>query len=135
MIVGIAYMVYGFLNQKFKDEKFNHDCEQNPNRLSALTFVLAKSNGVTKLALKIKRSHDNPLDKMMIKDSKTNEFNYTDGFSIHDTLEIFTPLKNYRIYGFEYRAITINEKKGLECAFNGAYVDGKWNDSSVFMLN
>jgi len=134
-ILGIAYAAYGLLNQKFKDEQFRDNCEQNPNRLTALTFVLSKTTDNTKLALKIKRSHDNPLDKVIFKDSKKSEFNYTDGFSIHDTLEIVTPLKRYKIYGFEYRAITVNAKKGLECAYNGAYINAKWNDGNVFVLN
>ncbi|MCX3266967.1 hypothetical protein [Pedobacter agri] len=132
--VGIAYMVYGFLSQIFKDEEFKSGCEQNANQSTTLVFVLPERTGLDKLTLKLKNGAGKPVKKVMTEDPKTKEFRYTDGFSIHDTLELVTPEKQYEIYGFEYSAITINEKKGLECAYNGAYIDGKWNDSNVFML-
>ncbi|WP_316808409.1 hypothetical protein [Pedobacter agri] len=133
--IGIAYMVYGFFNQRFKDEQFTDNCEQNPNQSTALIFVLPESASTNKLTLQLKNGTDGPVKKVITEDPKTGEFRYVDGFSIHDTVEVFTPEKQYKIYGFEYRSITINEKKGLECAYNGAYVNGKWNDSNVFRLN
>ena len=132
--VGIAYMVYGFLSQLFKDEEFKSGCEQNANQSTTLVFVLPERTGLNNLTLKLKNGAGKPVKKVLTEDPKTKEFRYTDGFSIHDTLELVTPEKQYEIYGFEYSAITINEKKGLECAHNGAYIDGKWNDSNVFML-
>ena len=108
--------------------------KKNVNQSTTLVFVLPERTGLNNLTLKLKNGAGKPVKKMMTEDPKTKEFRYTDGFSIHDTLKLVTPEKQYEIYGFKYSAITINEKKGLECVYNGAYIDGKWNDSNVFML-
>jgi hypothetical protein len=130
----LAYMAYGYLNQEKIDEQFRNDCSKNPRTNTPLTFVLNANEHVPKLNLSIK-GHGEIVNKTILRNEATNDYEYKDGFSLGDTLEIIHKGKSYKIYGFQYHTVTVNIKKGQECKYKGAFMNQKWNERTVFNLD
>jgi len=137
VIIAIAaimtYMVYGYLNQKAKDDEFASACISGTN-LTTLSFILPEQKKIKKLHLKISRANQKTIMEVATQHSGNNNFSYTGGFSSLDTLEITSLSKKYKMYGFKYVSIVINAKKGPECQYRGAYINGKWNDGNIVSL-
>ena len=133
-IVGLAYMAYGYLDQKNKDNQFSKACMENLKVDTPLTFALKNNTQIPELQLQIIRG-GKVVDRVIVKKTMNDDYLYEDGCSVHDTLSIMINKKIYSIYGFQYHAVTINDKKGLECKFKGAFLNQKWNEGYVFELN
>lgn len=128
-------MAYGFFTQMKKDSDFTDECEHRANQLIPLVFTTPHAKDIKQLNLHIKSFGATSLYKTINVDIETNEFTFNGGFSTKDTIEITNLAKLYKVYGFQYHAITINEKKGLECRYKGAYLNGKWVEDKLFILD
>lgn len=132
----LGYMAYGYINQKNKDDQFKTECEKNPDIHTSLTFAVNPAENSHQINVQLKDNKGKVILNKVLNDAEeANEFKYEGGFSIHDTIELIYNKKVYKIYGFKYHAIVINEKKGPECQYKGAFINGKWIESSVFDLN
>jgi hypothetical protein len=131
-----GYAAYGFISQNNKDNQFKTECEKNPNVHTSLIFAVKQTENPHQINVQLNDDKGKTILNKILNDAEEpSEFKYDGGFSIHDTIQLIYNEKVYRIYGFQYHSVVINDKKGPECQYKGAFINGKWNASNVFDLN
>ncbi|MCZ4243838.1 hypothetical protein [Pedobacter punctiformis] len=132
----LGYMGYGYIDQKSKDDQFQTACEKNPNIHTFLTFAVKQTENSNQIDVQLKDNKGKIiLNKILYDTQEVNEFKYEGSFSVQDTIKLVYNKKVYKIYGFRHHSVVINEKKGPECQYKGAFINGKWNEGTVFDLN
>lgn len=131
----IGWMIIGWISQKNKDNQFKTKCENNPSTHTSLTFAIDPKEESHQINVLLKNKQNQMILNKIVSENEDHEFTYDGGFSIDDTLMVIKKSKTYKIYGFKYHTVIINEKKGPECQYKGAFFNGKWNEDDVFDLN
>ncbi|AND65403.1 hypothetical protein AX766_13920 [Flavobacterium covae] len=62
------------------------------------------------------------------------EYKYGYGFELEDTIKINIDNNLFKIYSFKFDTFIINKKKGLECEFKEAILNGKLNKTNIFEI-
>lgn len=125
----------GWISQKNKDNQFKTECENNPSIHTTLSFVVDPKDEAHQINVHLKNKQSQTILNKVLNKNKDHEFKYDGGFSISDTLMIIKNSKVYKMYGFKYHTVVINEKKGPECHYKGAFINGKWNEDYIVDLN
>lgn len=130
----IVYIGYQMIKQKANNKNFMDECQSNPNINTTITIVVKKEQLISDdLSIKL-NSKDTILEKTFSNSDGTNEYNFSRAFGKDDRVEIILRASTYVIDKFQFGSVIINNKKGPECKFIGAFVNGNQNNSDVFVL-
>ncbi|MFC6269832.1 hypothetical protein [Frigoriflavimonas asaccharolytica] len=128
------YIGYQLNKQDNEDEILIYQCQSNPNVNTTITFVVKKDQMTSKDFVIKLNSKDTILDKSYSDSNSTNEYSFSHTFVKGDKVEIVLMQKTYVIDRFQFSSVIINRKKGLECKFDGAFLNGIRYNSDVFIL-
>ncbi len=135
LVLVSSYIIYNLYQQKIIDENYICDCRKGKNMNSELFFDLQFSNEVVGNVSIELNNLKKPIEIENIrKYKKFYEYKYEYGFELTDTLKVKINDKLNKIYGFKYDTIIINSKKGLECEFKGAIVNGIFQKGNRFEI-
>lgn len=135
VFVILGYVLFKLLQQKKVDNDYICNCQNGLNMSSELILkTYYNKENIENMIINLNELRRQIDRKSIVKRDAFSEYKYQNGFELEDTLTFEINDRKYRIYGFKYDTIIINKKKGLECEFKGAYLDGKWIEGKIFFL-